>query len=152
MSGNFLTPFLITLSIINSVLLTLIIWAALQLRGSDWWIVFLVAFIMGLLYEVDYLRRKRPGYHPEHRGPIEMRLRNFYGLDDSSMHSTSSDGIDRSSILSNQRENPFDTPITRPQTAHTRAGPTPSAPATPASLLQINQTRTPRRPVTPAFI
>ncbi|KAG9962149.1 hypothetical protein KCU61_g4931, partial [Aureobasidium melanogenum] len=152
MSGNFLTPFLITLSIINSVLLTLTIWAALQLRGSDWWIVFLVAFIMGLLYEVDYLRRKRPGYHPEHRGPIEMRLRNFYGFDDSSMHSTSSDGIDRSSILSNQRENPFDTPITRLQTAHTRAGPTPSAPATPASLLQINQTRTPRRPVTPAFI
>ncbi|KAH0344117.1 hypothetical protein KCU83_g8491, partial [Aureobasidium melanogenum] len=152
MSGNFLTPFLITLSIINSVLLTLTIWAALQLRGSDWWIVFLVAFIMGLLYEVDYLRRKRPDYHPEHRGPIEMRLRNFYGLDDSSMHSTSSDGIDRSSILSNQRENLFDTPITRPLTAHTRAGPTPSAPATPASLLQINQTRTPRRPVTPAFI
>lgn len=54
MSSNFLTPFLITLSIINSVFLTLTIWAALQLRGSDWWIVFLVAFIMGLLYEVDY--------------------------------------------------------------------------------------------------
>ncbi|KAG9714362.1 hypothetical protein KCU73_g16232, partial [Aureobasidium melanogenum] len=92
----------------------------------------------------------------EHRGPIEMRLRNFYGLNDSSsVDSTSSDGIDRSSIRSNQRENPFDTPITRPQTAHTRAGPTPAAPAiaaTPASLLQINQTRAPRRPVTPAFV
>ncbi|KAH0146012.1 hypothetical protein KCU67_g12408, partial [Aureobasidium melanogenum] len=50
MSSNFLTPFLVTLSIINSVFLTLTIWAALQLRGSDWWIVFLVAFIMGLLY------------------------------------------------------------------------------------------------------
>ncbi|KAG9517848.1 hypothetical protein KCV07_g5969, partial [Aureobasidium melanogenum] len=156
MSSNFLTPFLITLSIINSVFLTLTIWAALQLRGSDWWIVFLVAFIMGLLYEVDCLRRKRPGYHPEHRGPIEMRLRNFYGLNDSnSVDSTSSDGIDRSSIRSNQRENPFDTPITRPQTAHTRAGPTPAAPAiaaTPSSLLQINQTRAPRRSVTPAFV
>ncbi|KAG9855413.1 hypothetical protein KCU98_g1728, partial [Aureobasidium melanogenum] len=155
MSSNFLTPFLIALSIINSVFLTLTIWAALQLRGSDWWIVFLVAFSMGLLYEVDYLRRKRPGYHPEHRGPIEMRLRNFYGLNDDSHNSTSSDGIDRSSIRSNQRENPFDTPITRPQTAHTRAGLTSAAPAiaaTPASLLQINQTRAPRRPVTPAFI
>ncbi|KAG9662308.1 hypothetical protein KCU95_g2590, partial [Aureobasidium melanogenum] len=156
MSNNFLTPFVITLSIINSVFLTLTIWAALQLRGSDWWIVFLVASIIGLLYEVDYLRRKRPGYHPEHHGPIEMRLRNFYGLNDSnSINSTSSDGIDRSSIRSNQRENPFDTPIVRPQTAHTRPGPTPAAPATPAtptSFLQINQTRTTRRPVTPAFI
>lgn len=102
------------------------------------------------------MRHKRPGYNPEHRGPIEIRLRNFYGLDDSdSFDSTSSDGIDRSSIRSNrsnnanERENPFDTPIARPQTAHTRVGQTP---ATPASIFQINQTRAPRRPVTPAFI
>ena len=110
------------------------------------------------------MRRKRPGYNPELRGPIEMRLRNFYGLDArDSFDSTSSDGIDRSSIRSNhannvnQRENPFDTPIARPQTAHTRvsqtlATPASQTPATPASILQINQTRAPRRPVTPAFI
>ena len=53
MSSTILTPFLIVLSIINSVFLTLTIWAALQLRGSDWWVVSMVAFIMGLLYEVD---------------------------------------------------------------------------------------------------
>lgn len=98
------------------------------------------------------MRRKRPGYHAEHRGPIELRLCNFYGLSGSnSMHSTSSDGVDRSSIRSSQhqRENPFDTPIVRPETAHTRVRPTP---VTPASLLQTNQTRAPRRPVTPAFV
>ncbi|KEQ62122.1 uncharacterized protein M437DRAFT_85033 [Aureobasidium melanogenum CBS 110374] len=152
MSSIFLTPFFIAASIINSVFLSLTIWAALQLRGSDWWIVFLVALIMGVLYQVDYLRRKRPGYHAEHRDPIELRLRNLYGLSASNyMHGTSSDGIDRSSIRidRHQRENPFDTPIARPQTAHTRVRPTS---ATPASLLQTSQTRAPRRPVTPAFV
>lgn len=54
MSSTFLIPFLIALSIINLAFLALTIWAALQLRDSDWWIVFLVASIMGLLYEVDY--------------------------------------------------------------------------------------------------
>lgn len=54
MPSTILTPSLIVLSIINSVFLTLTIWAALQLRGSDWWVVFMVAFILGLLYEVDY--------------------------------------------------------------------------------------------------
>lgn len=63
MSSTFLTPFAIVLSIINSVFLTLTIWAALQLRGSDWWIVFLAASIMGLLYEVDY-REFRPAAQP----------------------------------------------------------------------------------------
>ncbi|KAK6001272.1 hypothetical protein QM012_002603 [Aureobasidium pullulans] len=149
MPNTFLNLFLIALSIINSVLLTLTIWAALQLRGSDWWIIFLIAFIMGLLYEVDYMRRKRPGYHPEHRGPIELRLRDFYGLTNSDSDSISSDGINRSSIRSNQRQNSFDTPIVRPQTAHTRVRP---APASPASTLQNSQIRALRRPVTPAFI
>ncbi|KAH0374026.1 hypothetical protein KCU65_g388, partial [Aureobasidium melanogenum] len=145
----FLTPFFIAVTIINSVFLALTIWTALQLRGSDWWVVFLVALIMGLLYQADYLRRNRPGYNPQHQGPIEIRLRNFYGLNNDSRDSTSSDGIDRSSIRSTQRENPFDTPIARPQSAHTRVRP---EPATPASLLQAGQTRAPRRPVTPAFV
>jgi hypothetical protein len=45
---------LILISVVNSVFLTLAIWAGLQLPHTDWWVVLSVIFIMGTLYEVEY--------------------------------------------------------------------------------------------------
>lgn len=45
---------LISLSIVNSVFLILTIWARFNLAHIDWWAVFLVAFIMGFLYQLKY--------------------------------------------------------------------------------------------------
>lgn len=44
---------LVVLSMINSLALTLTIWAALQLKHTDWWVVFLVIFIIGLAYQIE---------------------------------------------------------------------------------------------------
>lgn len=43
---------LVILSVVNSLALTLTIWAALQRKHTDWWVVFLVIFIIGLAYQV----------------------------------------------------------------------------------------------------
>lgn len=44
---------LVALSMVNSLALTLTIWAALQLKHTDWWVVFLVIFIIGLAYQIE---------------------------------------------------------------------------------------------------
>ncbi|KAH0286076.1 hypothetical protein M436DRAFT_78155 [Aureobasidium namibiae CBS 147.97] len=51
------TAMLISISIVNSVFLILTIWARFQLAHTDWWAVFLVAFIMGFIYQLEYMRR-----------------------------------------------------------------------------------------------
>jgi len=45
---------LISISIVNSVLLILAIWTRFNLAHTDWWAVFLVAFIMGFFYQLEY--------------------------------------------------------------------------------------------------
>ena len=51
---------LISLSIVNSAFLILTIWARFQLAHTDWWAVFLVAFIVGFLYQLEYSELAHP--------------------------------------------------------------------------------------------
>jgi hypothetical protein len=50
------TAILVLISITNSLFLSLTIWAALQLKHTDWWVVFLIIFIMGSAYEIAYCK------------------------------------------------------------------------------------------------
>jgi hypothetical protein len=50
------TVILVLISLVNSTSLTLAIWAGLQLHDTDWWIVFLIVFIMGAIYNVEYCK------------------------------------------------------------------------------------------------
>ncbi|KAI5257977.1 hypothetical protein E4T42_00668 [Aureobasidium subglaciale] len=106
MSIIFLRPIFLIALIINLALLALTIWGALTIHNSDIWIVFLIALILGIGYQISYVYLCREkATDPEHHSRIFIHLRNFYDRNTSSNtdSSDSSDGIDRSSVRFVQR-------------------------------------------------
>ncbi|KAI5197066.1 hypothetical protein AUEXF2481DRAFT_32132 [Aureobasidium subglaciale EXF-2481] len=99
MSIIFLRPIFLIALIINLALLALTIWGALTIHNSDIWIVFLIALILGIGYQIAYVHLcRKKATDPEHHSRIFIHLRNFYD------HSSdSSDGIDSSSVRFIQR-------------------------------------------------
>ncbi|KAI5271111.1 hypothetical protein E4T47_05614 [Aureobasidium subglaciale] len=101
MSSMFLRPIFLIALIINLALLALTIWGALTIHNSDIWIVFLIALILGIGYQIVYVHLCREKVsNPEHHGRISIHLRNFYDRNTSfnTDSSDSSDGIDHSSV------------------------------------------------------